>query len=619
MSDRLLPYYQGELSYLRRFLDDFMATQPEAAARLGIRRGSIEDPHAARLVEAFAYLTARIRAKLDDEFPELTDSFLNVLYPHYLAPAPAAAIVQFVLDRSQGELTTGYLIGRGSGVEISDPGRVSCRFRTSYETIVWPIEIVSCELRRRPFAAPNVERARDALAVLDVCIRCVSPNVTFANFTGMESLRFFLAGENHLAMPLYELLLNRCTQIAIAASASDNAARALSPDQLRPVGFHPSESLLPYDARSFPGYGLLTDYFVFPSKFLFLDLCGITRYPAAASARELHVYFFLDRAATELEPHVTADTLRLGCTPVVNLFSKRAEPIKVTQRVTEYPVIPDARMPDEIEVFSVDRVMTTDSEGEDKEFVPLYSCPQEAQLRRRPAYWESHRRARMDRLGRPTAETEVYLSLIDLEFRPADAADSTLVVETTCFNRDYPSEISRPQTRLLEGAPIREDIACLVGPTTTCRPNPRQRGNWALISHLLAGHLSIGDSLNAAFQTDQRGAEALRRILELYDFRDDPATQKRISGVVAVKSKPVVRRLPSAPSGFARGIGITVDFDEEQFRDPGQGLYLFASVLESFFSMYCSINSFSMTTARIKQGERVLKEWPPSAGQRYLL
>ena len=102
MSDRLLPYYQSELAYLRRFLDDFMAVQPEAAARLGIRRGSIEDPHAARLVEAFAYLTARIRAKLDDEFPELTDSFLNVLYPHYLAPIPAAAIVQFVLDSSQG-------------------------------------------------------------------------------------------------------------------------------------------------------------------------------------------------------------------------------------------------------------------------------------------------------------------------------------------------------------------------------------------------------------------------------------------------------------------------------------------------------------------------------------
>jgi type VI secretion system protein ImpG len=619
MPDRLDPYYDRELSYLRGFLDDFMGVHPGAAARLGIRRGGIEDPHVARLVEAFAYLTARIRAKIDDEFPELTDSFLNALYPHYLAPVPAAAIVQFALDPSQGGLTTGYKIRRGAEMDISNPGGIACRFRACYETVLWPIEIASCRLQRRPFDAPSVKGTGDALAVLDVCLRCVSPTATFGNLAAMESLRFFLSGENHRAMPLYELLLNHCLQIAIAASAGDGAARTLSPEQLRPVGFHPTEGLLPYDGRSFPGYGLLTDYFAFPSKFLFLDLDGITQSPAAVNARELHIYFFLGGDAAKLDLPLAPAALRLGCTPVVNLFSKRAEPIKVTQRVTEYPVIPDARAPDAFEVYKIDRVTTSSPSGEDKEFVPLYSCPQATNAGQRPAYWEGHRRARLDRLGRPTAESEVCLSLIDLDFRPGNVADSTLVVETTCFNRDYPSEITRPRTRLLEGGPIREDVACLLGPTATCRPSPRQRGAWALISHLLVGHLSIGDALNAAFQADRGGGEALRRILELYDFRGDPAAQKRIAGVAAVESQPVVRRLAIAPSGFARGIGITVDFEEEPFRDPGQGLYLFASVLEAFFGMYCSVNSFSMMTARIKQGKRILKQWPPNAGQRYLL
>jgi type VI secretion system protein ImpG len=291
----------------------------------------------------------------------------------------------------------------------------------------------------------------------------------------------------------------------------------------------------------------------------------------------------------------------------------------VTQWVTEYPVIPDARAPDEIEVYSVDRVLTSDSTGANKEIVPLFACPEEADPTRRPTYWESHRRARLDRVGRPTQETEVSLSLVDLDLHPREPADSTLVVETTCFNRDYPSEISRPRTRLLQGAPIREEITCLVGPTATCRPSPRQRGTWSLISHLLVGHLSIGDALNSAFQADSRGGEALRRILELYDFRRDAATQKRIAGILSVKSRPVVRRLPTAPSGFARGVAVEIDFDEEQFRDPGQGLYLFANVLESFLATYCSINSFSMMTARIKQGERILKAWPPNAGHKYLL
>jgi type VI secretion system protein ImpG len=146
MTDRLLPHYHGELNYIRRLMDEFAAQRPDAAGRLRIRKGATDDPHVERLIEAFAYLTARIRMKLDDEFPEITDAFLNVLYPHYLAPVPSAAIVQFVLDPSQGELTTGYALAKGAGLEVCNPGDVACRFRTCYDITLWPIEVAACEL-----------------------------------------------------------------------------------------------------------------------------------------------------------------------------------------------------------------------------------------------------------------------------------------------------------------------------------------------------------------------------------------------------------------------------------------------------------------------------------------
>jgi type VI secretion system protein ImpG len=620
MTDRLLPYYQGELSYIRRMLDEFAENQPDAAARLKVRKGSTDDPHVERLIEAFAYLTARVRVKIDDEFPEITDAFLNVLYPHYLAPIPSAAVVQFVLDPSQGELSTGYKIGRGAAVEVSDPGGSPCRFRTCYDATLWPIEIAACELQRRPFTAPAVPRSRDAMAILHVQLRCISGNMTFGHFDPQQfrSLRFFLSGQEHHVMPLYELLLNNCLEIALATSPKDPSPRKLSPDRLQPAGFGPRENLLPYDARSPAGYGLLTDYFAFPHKFLFVDLHDVDKH-AAAESGQLDVYFYLDRAATELEPYVTPETLRLGCMPIVNLFAKRAEPIKLTQAEPEYPVVPDARQRREIEVYSVDRVTTSSDRGETVQFAPLYRCPDGAAGGPGPAFWQSHRRASRDASGRPIKGTDVSLSLVDLDFHPLEPADRTLIVETTCTNRDLPSEISRPQVRLLEGAPVRDAAPCLVGPTRTRRPSLRQRGAWSLISHLLLGHLSISDVADPAEQEDGRGGQALRRILELYDFGEEPAVQKRIDGVVGVHSRPVAARLPVATSGFARGIEVTVDFDEERFRDPGQGLYLFACVLESFFPMYCSINSFTKMTARIKQGERVLKRWPPNAGERFLL
>ena len=218
--------------------------QPDAAARLRVRKGSTDDPHVARLIEAFAYLTARVRLKLDDEFPEITDALLNVLYPHYLAPIPSAAVVQFVLDPSQGELSTGYKIGRGAGVEVSDPGGYPCRFRTCYDMTLWPIEVAACDLQRRPFAAPDVPRGRDALAVLRLQLRCVSGNMTFGQFDAAEfqSLRLYLSGQDHHAMPLYELLLNHCVEIAVATSPKDPSPWQLTPDHLQPAGFGPGRS-----------------------------------------------------------------------------------------------------------------------------------------------------------------------------------------------------------------------------------------------------------------------------------------------------------------------------------------------------------------------------------------
>src|SRR5215467_12765067 len=94
MVDDLLPYYNRELSYIRRLAAEFADSHPKIAGRLRLSRDAIEDPHVARLIEAFAFLTARVRRKLDDDFPELTEALLNVLYPHYLSPVPSMGIAQ---------------------------------------------------------------------------------------------------------------------------------------------------------------------------------------------------------------------------------------------------------------------------------------------------------------------------------------------------------------------------------------------------------------------------------------------------------------------------------------------------------------------------------------------
>src|SRR3989475_12386509 len=140
MPDELLPYYERELAFLRQSGAEFATKYPKIASRILLEAGKCEDPHVERLLQAFALLAARVHHKIDDEFPELTDALLGILYPHYLAPIPSMAIVQFVLDATSA-LPNGFLIDRHSILHTQAIDGLACRFRTGYPVTLWPVEL----------------------------------------------------------------------------------------------------------------------------------------------------------------------------------------------------------------------------------------------------------------------------------------------------------------------------------------------------------------------------------------------------------------------------------------------------------------------------------------------
>ncbi len=611
MSDELLSYYDRELSFIRRLGAEFAAAHPKIAGRLLLGEPGTEDPHVERLIEAFAYLNARTRHKLDDDFPEITEAMLGVLYPHYQLPIPSMAIVQFVLDRGQGELVGGYAIPRESALQADSPDGEPCRFRTCYPVTLWPVEVVSATLAGRPFSAPPVPQAAEAVAVLRVQLKCYAKEVTFAQLAA-KALRFYVKGQGQHVFALYELLLNNTLAIALAAGPRDPQPAVLGPQCVEPVGFDRDQGMLPYPARSFHGYRILTEYFTFPQKFLFFDLAGLG--PKVLTAgNTMEVFFYLNRSSQDLEQNVSADSFCLGCTPAVNLYRQRAEPILLSHTQAEYRVVPDARHPLAGEIYSVDRVTATSPENEQVEFQPFYSFKHAGARERQKAFWHATRRPAEQSGGKGDQGTEVYLSLVDLGFSPAAPADWTLNVETTCLDRDRPYRLpfggEQPSLRLSQGAPL-SALQCLTRPTATLRPALKRGALWRLISHLSLNHLSLADQ--------EEGAEALREILKLYDFADSAETRAMIDGILSVRARRVVGRSPGEPrGGFCRGLEIGVHFDEERFA--GSGVYLFAGVLERFLGLYCSVNSFSKLIATTKQREGELRRWPPRAGETVLL
>jgi type VI secretion system protein ImpG len=612
MSDELLPYYNRELSYVRRLAAQFAEAHPKIAARLRLGPDSSEDPHVERLLQAFAYLTARIRHKVDDELPELTQTLLGILYPHYEAPIPSMAIVQLDLDPGQNEATAGHTVARHTMLETEPIQGEPCRFRTCYSVTLHPIAVQAAALTRPPFRAPDTPWSKKAATVLRLTLTCRAKALRFADLD-LGSLRFYLNGQAQHVFRIYELLLNHGLGVALGNAATDHGAMVMAVDQLRQVGFERDEGLLPYPARSFLGYRLLSEFFAFPQKFLFFELAGLDRRALARIGNQLEVFVYLGRADPDLEQNVDAGTFRLGCTPVVNLYRQRAEPIQLTHTAFEYRVVPDARWPLAHEVYSIDRVVASSPDAAQVEYRPFFSVKHALEARDSDTFWHATRRPAEPTEGPVDHGTEVFLSLVDLDFNPSAPADWTLDVETTCLNRDLPHQLpfgsDQPRLQFSEGGALISGITCLTPPTRTFRPALQRGTLWRLISHLSLGHLSLVDG--------SEQADALREILKLYDFADSAETQALIAGVLSVRSRRVVGRVGGdLAAGFCRGLEVTIQFDEEKFT--GSGLFVFASVLERFLGLYCSINSFSRLVAVTKKREGVYHRWPPRTGEKVL-
>lgn len=608
-----LDYYQDELVYLRRMGAQFARLHPHAAGRLELGGDECADPQVERLIESFAFLTARIRRDLDNEFPELATALLGVLYPHLVSPVPSVTIARFQVDPAQGKLTGGYTVEKGTelfapvadetGQAAAPLDRPLCRFRTCYPVTLWPVEVEWAGLEGAERYGAG-ERVPEARAVLRLRLRSLQ-----GTFPEMECrrLRFYLNGETtgH-ASRLYQLIFQHVRRVGILPP--NGAAPVLLPaaDTLLPVGFGPDEEVLPYPAHGHPAYRLLQEYFVARRKFFFFD---VNHLDSSWGGETLDLLFFLDRAPGETV-RLDARNFVLGCTPVVNLFTRVTEPIRLDGSQSEYRLVVDARNEGTTEIHSVLEVEAVDREGGGAEpLEPFYSVRHQLQPREHVCYWYARR---TPALARDRRGTDLHLSFVDPSFRAAMPDARVAFARALCTNRRLAEQV--PERGLLHmevPAPVKQVVA-LHAPTRASDPVMGGAALWRLVSHLSLGHLSLAE------RDAEHSLRALQEMLRLYAAFGSETVETRIGGIQAMKCRPVMRRLgPDAWRGFCRGTEITLTFGEEAFA--GTSPFLLAAVLNRCFARYVSVNSFTELAVRMGNGEEVWKRWPAMTGERVLL
>lgn len=610
---RLLRHYNRELGYLRRRAVEFSVDHRQVAGRLGIDAPTDPDPHVERLLEGVAYLNARVQLKLDEEFPAFTQYLLDALYPHYLAPTPSMAIVEYRPREGDEGLQRGVTHSRGSEIRALLDGdtHVPVTFRTGQDVTLWPIKVAAVEYLPTRVAVANAVGEATGAAGLRIRLAVTAP-VAFRDLP-LDDLPIFLGGGQDVPNLLYQQMLGDCIGVRVCSPERGRGHWVEPAGPVEAMGFAEEEALLPSEARSFRGYRLLCEYFAMPEKFRFVRPTGLRRGLARAD-KEVDIVFLFDRPVEMLIGAVSTDTVRLFATPVINLFEKRFDRVLVDRRREEHLVTPDRVGQLDYEVYRLDTVIGyAKGDPYGAPALPLYArraqrgvLPLFYALRRRLRRLteaETRKRRESDYVG-----TELWISLSSPDHPALVQGIAELGVRGLVTNRALATRLRPGSAHLrmmLENDEGVEDIRILNGPIQPQPPLGLGDAAWRIVSHLAPGH--------HGFVAPDGGPDLLADHLSLYLRDEAPALRREIQGLTGLRAETVTRRAGGvARLAFQRGQRLVMDLASGSYE--AGSAYLFTSVVSRFLSEFATINSFTECEVRADNGLRW--GWDTWPGQR---
>ena len=573
-------YFQEELSHLKDMAVEFSKAHPALAPMLS---GPTGDPDVERLLEGVAFLTALLREKLDDEFPEIIHELMQLIWPHYLRPLPSTTIVAF---SPKPTLKHSLTIPAGIHIGSVPVEGTSCLFKTCYDVELHPLDILEASFVQPPGQAPVIKLL---LELRDLKVSDWHP----------KGLRFFLSGDYASASDLYFLLRYHLKGIGIKP-LDDGSSAYLTSEFLRPLGFSTKEALIPYPSHSFPGYQILQEYFTLPEKFLFLELVGWDRWQDRGEGSRFEISFELDDLPSQ-PPRVKKENFLLSATPAINIFPHDADPIRLDHRQTRYLVRPSGTSPSHYQVYSVENVVGyVQGTAEERVYLPFELF--HAHSEDHPVYHLNFGKSAVDQAY------NVYLS-VAYPHEAGPPVAETLSINLLCTNGSLPEHLQIGDLSVsTSSSPEFAEFRNIRPPTASFVPPLGTNLLWRLLSHLSLNYLSLARPEN------------LRALLELYVFPESRdraailANRKRIAGIENIEARGSDRLVSGI---LMRGQKIKLSLRQDHFASQGD-LFLFGCVLDYFLGCYGSINTYTyLTIEEVLKGD--LYKWPARIGEHPLI
>lgn len=592
-------YFMQELNCLRSEAAEFGREFPGVARELQLSAGKSSDPHIELLMQSFAYMSARLHKRVDNEINEIPDAMLNTLNPGCAAPIPSMSIAHITVQPNGANYVNGYRLDKGrlfyAHAETEDGKTVKCNFTTCYETDLVPFQIISAEWIPVNLADYLKDRV-DVHSVLRIKIKNegASPMHEYKS----KTLRFFIGNDLSSAHKLYELLCYHCNEITVSGDFK-NGFMHLNDNPLSFIGYEDSHAVIPSNISTHQAYRMLQEYFFFPEKFLFFEINDI---PLVMSDTNLTIDFLLNTLPEKNVP-VNSSIVRLNCIPVINCFEQVTDPIKLDHYNYEYRMVADQDYHRYKEIHTILSMDAVSNKGAPKPIASYFSFDQYTNDSSTNYFWVARRKPS---ITKELCGTETYVSFHDSEFNLKVPAEELIIAKALCTNRGLAENMQSGSILILEGPGPVESCELIVKPGRYKLPLSSGCKSWRLISNLTLNHLSLND-----------GVMVLKNILSQYADDNSVIHKRQIDSITDISCKRIQKRIGNeAWRGFCNGMEVCITIDETVF--DGGSILLFGTILRHFLALYANVNSFTQLKLQSRQ-KGLVHSWSPVAGEQELI
>jgi type VI secretion system protein ImpG len=607
-----LEYYYRELSFLRNAGAIFAKENPNIASRLKMDGSMTADPHVERLLESFAYLTARVQLNIDNVAKDVTDALLDVIAPHMNRPIPAVSIAQIQTNAGgSAPPLAGFKVPRHTELFTYSSDDNICKFRTVYQLALFPITLENVAIVSHgaykfvpvPNSIQFEYKAHDTPTTYFLELTLKSKSGPLINFS-LDELCFYINIADALfKKQLYQAIFSSSSLI-YCSKYDESVAMPMLPHSIVPLGLERDEMAVPPLPHEPHSYQLLQEFFHFFDKFMFfriknLEFLKYLRGGNFLQSEGVKILIPLANATSDWARKVATNDILMNCTPIVNLHNVTTDPISWDKKQTFYHLSPNAQKNRTMEIFQIDEVFGIEK-GQETRMCPYFSLEKHTG---NDVFWWSKL---VPTKHKNITGVDSLISFVDADSNIINPSKYVVYAKSLCTNRFLSEDIQQNTLLQAEIAIPANRILCLQKPVAPQYSLNKGLNNSRLIAQLSSNYLGF------PYGNGKDIADRLKCVLDMHvGDNNREYGQALLSQLDGVSVTSTTKRIGNeAWRGFIDGENIELTISNSV--DVGDW-FLLSQILHKYFAMNCQINTFVDMT--LKGGNEVIATFSNACGE----